>query len=87
MKLDEEQEYVPLYKVEDGTCNKSYGMNVATFAGIDGKIINRANVIASSIRERKEGQYLNLLTHILNCPNNDASDIKKSWDTLHLTLN
>ncbi len=35
-----------LYKLTDGVCPKSYGMNVASMAGIQEKIVDRAEKIA-----------------------------------------
>lgn len=40
-----------LYKVKDGACDKSYGINVAALAGLPKPLIERSKVILSSLEE------------------------------------
>ncbi|PRP74153.1 hypothetical protein PROFUN_06478 [Planoprotostelium fungivorum] len=54
--VDEEQGDVTfLYKLTPGVCPKSYGMNVAKMAGIDGLITSRADLVAQEF-ERSSHQ-------------------------------
>ncbi|MBR2480292.1 MAG: DNA mismatch repair protein MutS, partial [Clostridia bacterium] len=45
-----------LYKIARGGANKSFGIEVATLAGVNEKITNRAKMIMSSIEESQEGK-------------------------------
>ncbi len=58
-----------LYKVARGGANKSFGIEVASLAGIDKKIIDRANGVMSAIEENSEGS---LNTKILQNPSENA---------------
>jgi DNA mismatch repair protein MSH6 len=43
---DDEQNVTFLYKLTDGICEKSFGMNVATMAGIPKAVVDRATEMA-----------------------------------------
>lgn len=45
-----------LYKIARGGANKSFGIEVATLAGVSEKITNRAKMIMQSIEESQEGK-------------------------------
>jgi len=45
-----------LYKYSPGVCPKSYGMNVASMAGVDSKIVDRASQIAEMFEQNLEKQ-------------------------------
>jgi DNA mismatch repair protein MSH6 len=47
MKLGEiEDEFVPLYTMEDGSCLNSYGLAVAKFAGVPPEVVDKATLAA-----------------------------------------
>ena len=58
-----------LYKIARGGANKSFGIEVASLAGVNKKIIDRASSIMTSIEESSEG---NLSTKIASNPSEDA---------------
>ncbi len=49
-------------KIVEGSTNKSYGIQVAKLAGIDQKIIDRANEILIQIEENHKSSGTNNLT-------------------------
>lgn len=58
-----------LYKIARGGANKSFGIEVASLAGIDKKIIERAKGVMSAIEENSEG---NLNAKVSANPSADA---------------
>ncbi|KAI8593896.1 muts domain V-domain-containing protein [Geranomyces variabilis] len=54
MTDEDKHEVTFLYKLTDGSCPKSYGMNVACMAGIPTEIVERAEAIASQFQKTKE---------------------------------
>ncbi|KAF9345546.1 DNA mismatch repair protein msh6 [Mortierella sp. AD094] len=50
----ENREVTFLYKLIDGVCEKSYGMNVAHMAGVPRKIVDRAEQMAESFELKQE---------------------------------
>ena len=46
---DDEHNVTFLYKLTEGICEKSFGMNVATMAGIPLEIVKRATVVAEEV--------------------------------------
>ena len=58
-----------LYKIARGGANKSFGIEVATLAGVNEKITSRAKMIMASIEESQEGK---LSTKIGNNISEDA---------------
>ena len=56
-----------LYKLTDGACPKSYGVNVARLAGLPDDIVKRASSFASQLEAQHESQSLpSLSKHELN---------------------
>lgn len=54
-----------LYKIARGGANKSFGIEVATLAGVNEKITNRAKMIMQSIEESQEGKLSTKIgTHV-----------------------
>ncbi|TPX69650.1 hypothetical protein SpCBS45565_g02308 [Spizellomyces sp. 'palustris'] len=51
---EEKREVTFLYKLTDGSCPKSYGMNVASMAGVPIEIVEKADKIAASFQDSKE---------------------------------
>ncbi|KAI9093843.1 muts domain V-domain-containing protein [Phlyctochytrium arcticum] len=51
---EEKGEVTFLYKLAEGSCPKSYGMNVAKIAGILDEIVEKADRIAAAFQHRKE---------------------------------
>ncbi|MBR3161470.1 MAG: DNA mismatch repair protein MutS [Bacilli bacterium] len=49
---EEGEEIVFLHKVEDGSVDKSYGINVAKLAGLPSEVITRASTILSTYEEK-----------------------------------
>ena len=43
-----------LYKLVDGACMKSYGMNVASLAGIPKAIVDRAEEVAEEFEKKMQ---------------------------------
>ncbi|KAJ3017889.1 DNA mismatch repair protein msh6 [Thoreauomyces humboldtii] len=54
MTDEEKREVTFLYKLTDGCCPKSYGMNCAAMAGIAPEIVDRAETIAATFQRTKE---------------------------------
>ena len=51
---DERKQIVFLYKMVDGVSEKSYGMNIAALAGVDEKLVKRAEFIANEMETQME---------------------------------
>jgi len=51
---EKDDEVIFLRKIVKGSTDKSYGIEVAKLAGIDGKIIDRANEILNKIEQKKQ---------------------------------
>ena len=58
MKLGEvEDEFVPLYTMEDGACLNSYGLAVAKFAGVPSEVVEKATIVAKKFQRFKFEAY------------------------------
>ncbi|TPX61213.1 hypothetical protein PhCBS80983_g01244 [Powellomyces hirtus] len=73
MTDEDKREVTFLYKLTDGSCPKSYGMNVASMAGIPKQIVDKAEAIAASFQQTKEsiesiahGKFGSNLTRLAN---------------------
>ena len=53
---EKDDEVIFLHKVEDGSVDKSYGINVAKLAGLPSEVITRASEILSSYEDNKVGK-------------------------------
>ena len=53
---EKDDEVIFLHKVEDGSVDKSYGINVAKLAGLPSEVITRASEILSSYEDNKAGK-------------------------------
>ena len=53
---EKDDEVIFLHKVEDGSVDKSYGINVAKLAGLPSEVITRASEILSSYEDNKPGK-------------------------------
>lgn len=74
-----------LYQLTEGVCPKSYGMNVALMAGIDAKIVKRAQDIAEEFEKSTKGETINIneefkqLCKLMNSENTQNDDINDIW--------
>jgi len=59
---EENHEVVFLYKLTDGVCPKSYGMNVANIAGVPKSIVLQAETIAAEFEKSSKVQEAELTT-------------------------
>ena len=55
-----------LYELWEGVCSKSYGMNVARMAGVDSKVVSKAEKISQKVEAKSNAiQILRLLSEPL----------------------
>jgi len=66
-----EQEIVFLYKLKEGVCQQSYGLQVATLAGLPPSLIRSAELASNSIRTKVSAAF-------------DAALVKEGLPHLHM---
>lgn len=66
-----EQELVFLYKLKEGICQQSYGLQVATLAGLPSSLVRSAELASNSIKEKLSAAF-------------DAALVKEGLPHLHM---
>lgn len=66
-----EQELVFLYKLKEGVCQQSYGLQVATLAGLPPSLVRSAELASNSIKTKVSAAF-------------DAALVKEGLPLLHM---
>jgi len=89
---EEEDKMIFLYKLTNGSCPRSYGLNVAQMANIDINIINRAKEMSESYDEihykqnlSKKKEFMNIFLNLMT-GQKSPSELKKLWATIREKL-
>ena len=87
--VEENGEITFLHKVKDGSVDKSYGINVATLAGLPKEVIDRANIILKEYESKEKNKNTNSvqISLPLNFEENksEVEEELKKIDVLNIT--